>query len=206
LNHFDIFSNKADLYRARITAVNDIIMLYDVQDVNLSHVYFNRIDERQTTIFDLRDFEFLKDKGSTRSYYKLKYIEDGKTLALIGDMYVIGNYGAINHIIIDLGQYVNPPTGYDPIYSKIYYELERNSSSSDIHPSFITYGENVIYGKRQIPIALMMPMQIKGKTRTISAVNYTKHLSDKTFNVTFTNTPPNEWSVDKPGYPPGTLN
>ena len=204
LNHSDIFSNKADLYRARITAVDDIIMLYDVQDVTLSHVYFNRIDERQTTIFDLRDFEFSKD-GATRSYYKLKYIEDGKTLALIGDMYVSGNYGGIYHIIIDLGQYVNPPTGYDPIYSKIYYELERNTSS-DIYPSFITYGENVIYGKRQIPIALMMPMQIKGKTRTISAVNYTKHLSDKTFNVTFTNTPPDEWSEDKPGYPLGTLN
>jgi len=202
LNNFDLFSNKSNLYRARITAVDDIIMLYDVQDVNLSHVYFNRIDERQTTIFDLRDFEFSKDRSATRSYYKLKYIENGKTLALIGDMYVAGNYGGgIYHIIIDLGQYINPPSGYDPIYSKIYYELERNTSSS-----FITYGENVICGKRQIPIALMMPIQIKGKTRTISAVNNTKHLSDKTFNVTFTNTPPNEWSEDKPGYPPGILN
>ena len=137
------------------------------------------------------------------------YIENGNTLALICSYpYESGSYYGSTRVLIDFGQYLNPPTGYDPIYSKSYVNTQSKyyNESPNFVPAWTTYGENVIWGQRQIPIALMMPIRMKARTKTISAVNTIKHISGKTFDVTFTNSPPGEWSEDTPGYPPGVLN
>ena len=207
-NIMALFSAKSNLYKSRFTCVDDVIMIYNVEDVDITHVYYNRIDQHQNIVYSLKDFGFAQT-NRTRSYYSLRYIENGNTLALICSYpWASGNYYGSTRVLIDFGQYLNPPTGYDPVYSKIYINTQSKyyNESPNFVPAWTTYGENVIWGQRQIPIVLMMPMRMKARTKTISAVNTIKHISGKTFDVTFTNSPPGEWSEDTPGYPPGVLN
>lgn len=205
LNIMGLFSAKANLYKARFTTVSDVIMLYDVTDVNITHVYYNRIDQNQNIVYTLKDFGFSQNYR-TGAYYSLRYIENGNTLALICCYaYHYDSYYGSCRVIIDFGQYMNPPTGNDPVYSKIYIKTSPNEGS-DFVPGWTTFGENVIWGKRQIPIALIMPMRIKARTKTITSINNIKHITGKTFDVTFTNSPPGEWSEDAPGYPIGEQN
>jgi hypothetical protein len=207
-NIMTLFSAKSNLYKSRFTCVDDVIMIYNVEDVDITHVYYNRIDQHQNIVYSLKDFGFAQP-NRTRSYYSLRYIENRNTLALICSYpWASGNYYGSTRVLIDFGQYLNPPTGYDPVYSKIYINTQSKyyNESPNFVPAWTTYGENVIWGQRQIPIVLMMPMRMKARTKTISAVNTIKHISGKTFDVTFTNSPPGEWSEDTPGYPPGVLN
>jgi hypothetical protein len=109
-------------------------------------------------------------------------------------------YPGSNRDIIDFGQWLNPPATQDGPVNNAWQTDGQNST-----PGWAYYGEHVIWGNRKIPIALMMPIRLVGKTRTISAVNYIKNIGAKQFSISITNERPDYWNSQQPGYPPGTL-
>lgn len=209
-NSMTLVTSRSNAYLTKITAVKDVILIYNANNVSSSNAFFTRTDQTQSTIFNLNDFTYTADNYLTTSRYSLKYIEKGKTLALVvnyASSYDNHNGWGSYRRLIDFGQYLTMPPGADgPVPNVVNSHLRASSSSDTIYPSWITYGEHVIYGKEKIPISLLMPHRLVGRTRTHSTVNAIKHVNGKQFSVTYTNSPPGEWSEDKPGYPPGTLN
>jgi hypothetical protein len=70
---------------------------------------------------------------------------------------------------------------------------------------YIMYGDSIIYRVRtKIPIVNLMPIKLLGKTRTITATNNIKHMSDKSWLISFNNDP--LWNGKPPGRPTATTN
>ena len=130
------------------------------------------------------------------------------------------HYGKMEHGIIDFGQYINPPSGYQPIVnnnvrkSDSMYTDKSGTSETEFYDNGVctwtVFGENIVYGNQQVPITALMPMHFKGRTRTITALNHIKNLTNKTFTVTYANSAPAYWPQDGDqgtgGYPPGNKN
>lgn len=207
-----LITNKTNLKNIMWTCVDDVIIIYNQTDHNYANAYYCRIDNngsQVSTIFNLSDFARSTTGHYYYSTYKLKYIENGKTLVLLVSMYYTNHsnqhgsnssYRGCNRDIIDFGQWLNPPATHDgPVNNSWQTEGKEDT------PGWAYYGEHVIWGNRQIPIALMMPIRLVGKTRTISAVNYIKNIGAKQFSISITNERPDYWNSQRPGYPPGTL-
>ena len=224
-NIMTLCSSIADARYITITAVDDLMIIYRYSMSGYATNNFNRIFYTKasdpSTIYNLSDFNLSSNpRHISLLYLKLQYIED-HTLALVFEFInensdwdsSKGYYYYKRKGIIDLGQYLYPPTGQSPIVkikSYISGSLYQNypvQNSIDVGGlSWFVIGENILIGNKQAPLAYFMPMYLKGRTRTITAFNHIKSLSNKSFTMSYTNQAPVSWPSDENGYPIGNKN
>ena len=197
-----ITSKTNGLYHVTITAVNDVIMVYSINQRSMQMVYYTRIDSEDyvKTVYNMSDFYVDVRMSDANMCCYLTYIQNS-TLALIVSYGYSSNVsiGSARHII-DFGQWLNPPEGSDgPVKSDLYF-----ASSDKQYRHFYPYGECVIYKDQIIPIAYMMPTRLVGTTLTHTSINNVKHVSGKQWSMVVTNGTPLHYGES--GFPPGSRN
>lgn len=96
-------------------------------------------------------------------------------------------------ITCDLGRYLKTGTVY-----KIY----KSEGSS---PGSYLYGESIfIKSDYLFPVVNMLPIKLTCKTKTITSFNHSKRITNKQFELGFTNMPTWGYEVNGTGKPPGT--
>ena len=99
-----------------------------------------------------------------------------------------------SNLVIDFGQFLYNGT------------VQKYWQYSDTLSNYVLYGDYIIYRTNiKCPIMNFMPQKIIGTTKTIGTINNIKHVSDKLWEVTFTNIP-KFGTGDTDGVPPGTQN
>jgi hypothetical protein len=232
-------TTKSDSQYIRFSVAKNIMIMYKYQHAYCDYsdasaeqdfqcIYYFNLDNFDPTSFGtLSDFRYPTTNADKRLQrdmnclsLKLQYIENEKALALVyqfhQNIYTSSTkYGYMMHGVIDFGQYVNPPSGYQPIVKHNWTLSEKGyptgSTAVELYNNGVftwtVFGDHIIYGNQKVPIAALMPFHIKGRTRTISAINNIKSLQNKTFTITYANHAPNTWNPDdKNGYPPGDKN
>lgn len=181
----NVVNINSNLPYTKMTAVDDLLILYRYDTTSVDTCYYIRTDSADNVKNPqtMKDFaEKLKyNNGNGRMSIILRYVQN-KTLA----MFVLQGWYKSNSSsdksgmainIYDIGQYLNDKTMVD------YQEYGNNRSIA-------LYGENVIYnGSISSPMINWMPIEIKGTTKTISAVNTYKRIENKQWSVQFTNSP-----------------
>lgn len=194
-------TSLADSYRIKASYVNDVTMVYDSRsnDKTMSHVFYITHDN-PTNIRNMSPFDSnpsIIDLGIFNC--EIKYL-NGHTLVAVINMAGLyyRQWGAM--YICDLGRYIRTNTVY-----------KRFISAYNTGLGMYLYGEYLFYNNGQylFPAVNSIPITVKGKTKTITTFNHTKSISNKAFNVSFTNNP--LWGYDinngkPPGHPAPILN
>lgn len=196
--------NITNLNNIRMTAVDDVFILYRITDNSYSSSFNNARYIKLSSpavASNLSTFHTQSNYIEGNIYFKLRYIYSTQyhaTLTLLitqgyrnGSSY---NAGARNHII-DFGRYLDGDTSTDTY----------QTTTSNATMAWTLFGENIIYlNNKKIPIFNFMPIKLSGKTDTISSINNAKNVSNKQFNIAYTNTP--VWGdgvTNSRGIPPG---
>lgn len=192
-----------NLNNYKMTAVDDVLILYNRADVDISKAFYIRMDY-PNTCNNMSDFQISRSYLGQRIDFNLRYInsktvngKETKALVLLIDRgYHSSNadIGGAENMVIDFGQFLYDGT------------ISRWSDYSNTWSSFILFGEFLLDRiKNRIPIMNYMPIRIKGTTRTITTLNWIKNISDKLWEVTFTNIPL-FGTGEHNGLPPGKQN
>lgn len=200
---------NSDLHKIKITAVDDVMIIYKSSDygsngeANARYIRITEENEGVKNPVAMSDFNNSNSYYNSRIDYVLRYIHgkngtdtNHKTLMLL---ICRGYYtGASNETsgssnrVIDFGQYL--VTG----------NIQRWSYTANSCSNFTLFGENIIYRTQQkIPIPNFMPIKLEGKTKTISAFNNIKNVSNKQWLLSYTNQPSWGHEVSGNGKPPG---
>lgn len=202
IDQFTLVQNKSDLRYVRMTAVDDVMVIYRNNLVSLQYGYYVRIDEtlQNPIVYNLRDFYTSTDYQSAVINYHLAYVENNTLLLLVQAGYHQGTtteIGCCRHII-DFGQWLNPP---DDVEGRVKKDLYKCSNGDD---PWYPYGKNVVWRNKIIPMAYLLPMRWVGTTKTHSTVNNMKHVSGKQWSMTVSNIAPTNFGDT--GFPPGVQN
>ena len=192
---------KSNIYQMKITAVDDAMIMYNLNDTTISNARYIRLDN-PTVPSDMSPFNVSLSNIGQRIDFNLRYIQmssDGSvaTLVLLIDRgyHNNGNNRPGSHnIVADFGQFLYNGT------VKTYNHYE------DTLSSYVLYGEHIMYRtNRRCPIMNFMPQRIIGTTKTIGTINNIKHVSGKLWEVSFTNIPL-FGTGETNGLPPGKQN
>lgn len=200
--------NASNLYATKMTCVDEVFIIYRYNNITISDAMYIQLND-PTSGSVMTDFNRSNDyRGSYISIF-LRYVNkyqasgaDHAGLALV----IVRSWtntssqpsGADNNLY-DFGQYLTrSPKSIDGI-ARLSHATNNNMTG------YIMYGGSIIYRVRtKIPIPNLMPIKLLGKTRTITATNNIKHMSDKSWLISFTNDP--LWSGKPPGRPVATTN
>lgn len=185
--------------RIKITAVDDVMIIYDLNDTTISNARYIRLDDPSNPTSMSALNQSLSYLGQ-RIDFNLRYIQrsiDAMSLVLLidrGYQYSSSNKPGSSNLVIDFGQFLYNGT------------VQKYSQYSDTLSNYVLYGDYIIYRTNiKCPIMNFMPQKIIGTTKTIGTINNIKHVSDKLWEVTFTNIP-KFGTGDTDGVPPGTQN
>lgn len=182
-----------DLNYIKMTAVDDVFILYRYNNSNISNAYYVNINDH-STITSPKSLSPFRVDLNNRSYYislNLRYVQDDSLLLTSSTGYYYRSQGAMNKCI-DFGQYL--ANG-----SVVRYWRAFDSTSA-----YILYGPYMIYNiKNKAPLINYAHIKLKGKTNTISAINRIKNISGKQWLISFTNTPTWGDGASNTGTPPG---
>ena len=185
----------------KITAVDDAMIMYNLNDTTISNARYIRLDN-PTVPSDMSPFNVSLSNIGQRIDFNLRYIQmssDGSvaTLVLLIDRGYHNNSNnrpGSHNIVADFGQFLYNGT------VKTYNHYE------DTLSSYVLYGEHIMYRtNRRCPIMNFMPQRIIGTTKTIGTINNIKHVSGKLWEVSFTNIPL-FGTGETNGLPPGKQN
>lgn len=203
----NIINYNSNLYRVKITAVDDVLIIYNYSECGSnaeSKAHYIRItNEGVKAPIPMSDFNTSNSYYGTRIDYILRYLQRdesgsknvGTLMLLICRGYYSGASNTTNgshNRVIDFGQYLAKN------------EIHQWSQTANTLSNYHLYGENIIYRIRQkVPAPNFMPIKLEGKSDTISAFNYIKNVSNKTWLISYTNTPTWGYEVTGKGTPPG---
>lgn len=197
--------NFANSYKVGMSCVSDVTSVFNMRtsSTTMTDLYF--IDHTAPT--NIRSFSAINngDNAGTICHgsVQLKYL-NGHTLVAIARV-VGGNVSPktsrdTKAYFIDLGQYIKTGTNFNR-----YYWKDTGPAGQNGFNGIYLYGESILYDTYYLfPAVNMVQLKLTGKTRTISAFNHTKRLSDKTFEIGFTNMPLWGYEINNTGRPPGT--
>ena len=193
--------NSYETYKIKTSCVDGVTMVYNSRssDKTMAQVFFMTHDN-PTNIRNMSPFDSNPWVSPDIFNCEIKYINSHTLVAVINmsESYTSGNSGAL--YICDLGRYIKANT-----ISKRF--MERHVMD---FAGIYFYGEYVFFDAQYLfPVVNALPITIKGKTKSITSFNYTKSVSDKPFNISFTNNP--LWGYDTnngkpPGHPAPILN
>lgn len=192
---------NTNINQYKMTAVDDVLILYNRNDMNISNARYIRIDN-PNTYGDLSAYQISRNYVGQRIDFNLRYInnktangKENKALMLLIDRgyYSSSDPGAEN-MVIDFGQFLYNGT------------IARWIDYDNSWTNLVLFGEFMVDRVRnRAPIINYMPIRVKGTTKTITALNWIKNISGKRWEVTFTNIPL-FGSGEHNGLPPGKQN
>lgn len=200
--------DSTNLYAVKMTCVDEVFIIYRYNNITISDaIYIQLTDPTSGSV--MTDFNRSNDRRGSYISIFLRYVNkyqangvDHAGLALV----IVRSWtntstqpnGADNNLY-DFGQYLTrSPKSIDGI-------AQLSHATNNNMTGYIMYGESIIYRMRtKIPIANLMPIKLLGKTRTITATNNIKHMSDKSWLISFNNDP--LWNGKPPGRPAATTN
>lgn len=194
--------NITNLYTVRMTAVDDVFILYRTTDSSTSSSFNNaRYIKLSTPLVSTNLSHFHSQNSSVGSpvVFKLRYIyrqgAKATLVLLITQSYRTSatyNMGSRNYVV-DFGGFMD-----DEVTE---YQTETKNACC----GWVLFGENLIYNNKQkIPLANLLPIKLTGKTDTITSLNTPKSVSNKQFLISYSNTP--IWGdgvTNSSGIPPG---
>lgn len=145
------------------------------------------------------------DTPVVRNVSSSSYFPSGQRWGLTGTRpQVLGNSVLMIIYIYSNSYYANPNQRYLYLVDIGYYlrtgTFEYGSYQTADGAKTYQYGDYVINEGTMVPAVNLLPIKITGNTKTITALNHTKLIKNKQFNVTYSNTPTFS------GKPPGDLN
>lgn len=174
-----------------MTAVDDVMIVYRFNVQDNKQVYYFRHDQPESpkTLSAFRTA--INSNVSGRNIYNLRYIH-GTTLVLVWSALYYYNGSQANgsyNEVVDFGLFLHDNSYW-------YYRYDHNGDA--LYTNLIPYGENVVCDFHKLePLEYWIRHHVIGKTKTITALNNIKHITDKRWDLTFTNT------SDYSGPPPG---
>jgi hypothetical protein len=200
--------NSANLYATKMTCVDEVFIIYRYNNKNIPNATYIQLSD-PTSGSAMTDFNRSNDDHGDYISIFLRYINKYQTngvdhagLALVivrPWRYSSSKPAGADNNLYDFGQYLTrSPKSINGI-------AQLSHAMNNDMTGYIMYGGSIIYRVRtKIPIVNLMPIKLLGKTRTITATNNIKHMSDKSWLISFNNDP--LWNGKPPGRPTATTN
>lgn len=195
-NFNDSYNYNNNRYAYHMSAVDNHLLVYNSNDHSFSYIFMIDLDtdDGYKTVRNGSAFDF----GSNKDFHlfcDMRYVETN-TLVLTLQVGMNSNTsnGGVSTMICDYGKYLN-----DNLVQRFY------RSALGV-PGYVMYGE-YMFDKMAYKVPLIYCVSIKavGTTKTISAINHDTVVSNKRFDITFTNEP--LWGTGSANYnqgiPPG---
>ena len=198
--------NSANLYATKMTCVDEVFIIYRYNNKNIPDAMYIQLSD-PTSGSAMTDFN--RSNTDRRDYigiflryinkYQVSGVDHAALVLVIERGWSPYSVSGADNNLYDFGQYLSRnPKSIDGISQLSHAKNEQMTG-------YIMYGESIIYRMRtKIPIANLMPIKLLGKTRTITATNNIKHMSDKSWLISFNNDP--LWNGKPPGRPIATTN
>ena len=193
----------ANSHRLRFANLDDMLVAYDYSSNNYTFTdMYLILNNTPTHIGDLSAFSNNTgfDSSSRSRLVQLRYVNTNSLYCSIQT----GEHGwspaeanKIRRYYCDLGRYLKTGTAWMR-YTSI------GGDSNNAHNGTYFYGEKVFDNAyRVFPAVNMMEIKLTGKTRTITTFNHTKRISNKQFELGFTNIPTWGYEINGSGKVPG---
>lgn len=196
------WSTSASFGNFKMSFTNNFLVIYNYSNTMYSHPY--AIALRADIPTEIKSLKNLTAGSS--SYWSgfnitLRNVvtdTSSNTCAMIISSQYTGSTTGCFNAVIDLGYYWYAENNTFNIDN--YYNDHGNSVASNTNGTMIPYGQFLmVNNNKKTPLEYAMPHKLIGKTRTITTQNTYKNISNKSWSVTFTNTPRYH------GLPPGTM-
>ena len=198
----------ANFAKTKFSCVDDVFLVYRYDDGKTNPIGHYILLSTPTAAVAMTDFnrDNSNDKG-TYQLLELRYINrysDSQSrphaaLVLIHSRSYTNSGSQPNgadNVLYDFGQYLR----MDPSSRSVTGIRQTTHSKSSNVSCYMLYGESVVFRARtKIPMMNLMPIKLIGKTDTITATNNLKHVSNKSWMVSFSNSP--LWTGKPPGRP-----
>jgi hypothetical protein len=191
----------ANSYRLRFANLNDILVAYDYSSTNYTFTdMYLILNNDPTHIGDLSAFSNNTglDSSSRSRLVQLRYVNTNSLYCSIQTSehgWSPAEANKIRRYYCDLGRYLKTGTAWMR-YTSI--------GEGDGHNGTYFYGEKVFDNAyRVFPSVNMMEIKLTGKTKTITTFNHTKRISNKQFELGFTNMPLWCYELNRSGKVPG---
>ena len=191
----------ANSYKIGITYVNDVLIIYNARTTSATlNDFFYILTDTPTTITNMTAFSNNQAPSSgniNHAFCQLRYINTHSLVCVLtigsDNTSPITSRSTIGYII-DLGRYIQTGTIYK-------YFINYSENFNGVY----LYGESLFWNSYYLfPVVNALPLKVSGKTNTITSFNHTKHVSNKTFEIGFTNMPLWGYEINGSGKPPGS--